>query len=70
MVFDGSVESNDCDEEKENAASNNTTNDVEAGDHVRRLAVSGDSDEQEADHLKKYLSVNKLIHRGKHVQIQ
>ena len=58
MVFDGSVKSNDCDEEQENATGNDAADDVEAGDHVRRFAVRRDADQKECDHLQKQAMIS------------
>ena len=58
MVLDGSVKSNDCDEEKENATGNDAADDVEAGDHVRRFAVRRDADQKECDHLQKQAMIS------------
>ena len=61
MVLNCSVESNDCDEEEENATGNDTTHDVQAGDHVRRFAVSRNPDQEKRDHLKQIFIVKGAV---------
>ena len=52
VVSDGSVEAGERDEEQEDAGRDDAADDVKAGDHVRRLAVGRDADQQERDHLE------------------
>ena len=46
VVFHGSVETDDCNEEEEDAGSDDAADDVQTRDHVGRLAVRRDADQQ------------------------
>ena len=54
-MFHGSVESDDCDEEEENAWGDDAADDVQTRDHVRSLAVRRDAYQQKRDHLENFI---------------
>ena len=66
VMFHGAVESDDSDEEEEDAGSDDAADDVQARDHVRRLAVSRDADQQKSYHLKIFLKFLKFIIWNQH----
>ena len=65
VVSDGSVETGQGDEEEEDSGCDDAADDVEAGDHVGRLAVGGHPDQEERDHLEpRKITINPVNQPG------
>ena len=52
MVLNSAVESDNCNEEKKNAGSDNPADSLKARYHVGRLPVGRHTDEQKGNHLE------------------